>query len=539
MRPTNIAIFHHHFNRGGVSRVVFSQLSALAKAIKSGQIKVAIFHGGREEIDPQLLQLIEQWDLDLSTIPALEYDAQRTDFSTDDQLAQTIDTELAERSFDKSDTVLHFHNHSLGKNRALIPAINVLAKSGYRMLLQVHDMAEDFRAKNYALLASGLPKLDCSMANVLPIADHVHFGVINQRDQTVLKTTGISESSIHYLPNSVSSGGADEPLPDQKTAKQKFADRNSIDPDVPLLLYPVRGIRRKNLGETILLTLISRKPVCLGLTLAPANPIELESFQRWKTLSSDLRLPVLFELGNQEGVSFTDNVAAADAILTTSIAEGFGLVFLESFSFGKKLIGRDIPLITADFKQSGIQFDQLYSEIRIPIKLINLADFDRQLKLEFNQTYADFGKSLDEKQYRSFLNQVVERGWIDFARLTTDQQRGVIIAAARDPRVRTAIQESNVDVTDWISGAASNDQDDSIRHNQSIIKDRYADTQTGDSLLSLYQQLIDAAVGEVSDNPKKFHPLQVETPNAKSEKLEQETFRSIVKSSLKKIAPIP
>ena len=71
MRPTNIAIFHHHFNRGGVSRVVFSQLSALAKAIKSGQIKVAIFHGGREEIDPQLLQLIEQWDLDLVAIPAL------------------------------------------------------------------------------------------------------------------------------------------------------------------------------------------------------------------------------------------------------------------------------------------------------------------------------------------------------------------------------------------------------------------------------------------------------------------------------------
>ena len=259
----------------------------------------------------------------------------------------------------------------------------------------------------------------------------------------------------------------------------------------------------------------------------------------------------MFELGNQEGVSFTDNVAAADAILTTSIAEGFGLVFLESFSFGKKLIGRDIPLITADFKQSGIQFDQLYSEIRIPIKLINLADFDRQLKLELNQTYADFGKSLDEKQYRSFFNQVVERGWIDFARLTTDQQSEVIIAAARDPRVRTAIQESNAEVTDWISGAASNDQDDSIRHNQSIIKDRYADTQTGESLLSLYQQLIDAAVGEVSDNPnpdavlnyfleiENFHPLQVETPNAKSEKLEQETFRSIVKSSLKKIAPIP
>ena len=551
MRPITIAILHHHFNRGGVSRVVFSQLSSLAQTIKSGQIKVAIFHGGREDFDPQLLSLIEELKLDLISVPALEYDAQRSDFSADDQLAEVIDRELAERSFDKLNNVLHFHNHSLGKNRALVPAINKLATSGYRMLLQVHDMAEDFRAKNYALLASELPKLDCSIANVLPIADHVHFGVINQRDQTVLKTTGISESSIHYLPNSVSSGGVDEQLPDQKIAKQEFANRNSIDPDVPLLIYPVRGIRRKNLGEAILLTLVSREPVCLGLTLAPANPIEKESFRRWKDLCGELRLPVLFKLGNQEGVSFTDNVAAADAILTTSIAEGFGLVFLESFALGKKLIGRDIPLITADFKQSGIEFKQLYSEIRIPIELINLADFDRQLKRELNQTYADFDTTLDASEYDSFFNQILERGWIDFARLTTDQQREVIIAAARDPRVRTAIQESNVDVTNWISGAASNDQNDSIRHNQSIIKDRYAGTQSGKSLLSIYEQLIGSSVSEVScnQNPNavlnyfleidNFHPLQVEIPNTESEKRERETFRSIIKKSLKEIAPIP
>lgn len=544
MQPLNIAIFHHHLNRGGVSRVVLNQFLALSEQIKNKKIKVAIFHGGREPIDQELQNLLSELNLESISIRNLEYDSLRTDFSADDKLAEVIEQNLSQRSFAKSNTVLHFHNHSLGKNRALIPAINSLAKSGNRVLLQVHDMAEDFRPKNYALLASELPGFNCSLANVLPLASQVHFGVINRRDETILKKTGIPASSIHYLPNSVTTNE----IPDQENAKHEFGKRNSIDPKSPLLLYPVRGIRRKNIGEAFLLTLISRKPVCVGLTLPPTNPIEQESYQSWKELCVELRLPVLFELGNQEGISFADNVAAADAILTTSIVEGFGLVFLESFAFGKKLVGRDIPPITADFKQSGIQFEQLYSEIRIPIELINLADFDRQLKTGLNQTYASFGKSVERNEYDSYLNQIFERAWIDFARLPVCQQRDVIAAAARDPRVRTLIQEANSDVADWVSAPPSAEQNELIHRNRAIIAETYSGIRMGESLLSIYEQLVNEDIGEVTSNPnptailkhflsiENFYPLQVASPNPPDE---QNYFLPIIQDSLKWIAPIP
>ena len=42
-------------------------------------------------------------------------------------------------------------------------------------------------------------------------------------------------------------------------------------------------------------------------------------------------------------------VAHAKAIVSTSVAEGFGLGFLEPWIFGKGLCGRDIPEITSDF----------------------------------------------------------------------------------------------------------------------------------------------------------------------------------------------
>lgn len=544
MQPLNIAIFHHHLNRGGVSRVVLSQFLALSDQIKNNKIKVAIFHGGREPIDQELQDLIKELNLELISIPNLEYDSLRTDFSADDQLAEVIEQNLSQQSFAKSNTVLHFHNHSLGKNRALILAINSLAKSGNRVLLQVHDMAEDFRPKNYALLTSELPRLNCSLANVLPLASQIHFGVINRRDETILEETGIPASSIHYLPNSVSTNE----IPDQENAKREFANRNFVDPETPLLLYPVRGIRRKNIGEAFLLTLISRKPVCVGMTLPPTNPIEQESYQSWKELCDELRLPVLFELGDQEGISFADNVAAADTILTTSIVEGFGLVFLESFAFGKKLIGRDIPPITSDFKQSGIKFGQLYSEIRIPIELINLADFDRQLKTGLNQTYASFGKSVERVEYESFFNQVLQRDWIDFARLPVCQQREVITSAARDPRIRILIQEANSEVADWISDPPSAEQNDLIQRNRAIIAKTYSGIRMGESLLSIYTQLVNEDIGEVKGNPnptailnhflriENFHPLQVATSNPQNA---QKNFLSIIQDSLKGIAPIP
>jgi glycosyltransferase involved in cell wall biosynthesis len=500
MQSINIAIFHHHLNRGGVSSVILNQLSALNNRAHDINIKVAIFYGGRTSLRKELLEPFQDLNLELVELPGLEYDSLRNDFSADHQLADVIEKELARRDFDKSNSVLHFHNHSLGKSRAIVPAINQLAKSGHRIFLQIHDMAEDFRADNYHRLKSELPHLGNSIEDVLPTASQIRYGVINRRDEEILERTGIPSPSICYLPNSVS---ANEALTDQETAKRAFAKRNQIEPDIPLFLYPVRGIRRKNIGEAVLLTLLSREPICVGVTLSPINPIENESYQGWKELSADLRLPVLLELGEQDGVTFLDNVAAADAILTTSIAEGFGLVFLESFVFGKPLIGRDIPLITSDFKQSGVKFERLYSELQIPIALINLTDFDHQLRSALGSTYSAFGRELESNEYENHLSQILQTGSIDFARLTVVQQRAVITSAARDPRVRKMLQDANPAIADWIScGPSKNDssQRTTIEQSKAIIEAKYSDLGTGNKLFSIYTEMLADDPSEVQSN---------------------------------------
>ena len=59
-------------------------------------------------------------------------------------LATNLLMAFKERGFSPADTVIHVHNHSLGKNVSLPGALQVLAGHGYPLLLQIHDFAEDF-----------------------------------------------------------------------------------------------------------------------------------------------------------------------------------------------------------------------------------------------------------------------------------------------------------------------------------------------------------------------------------------------------------
>ena len=56
---------------------------------------------------------------------------------------------------------------------------------------------------------------------------------------------------------------------------------------------------------------------------------------------------------------------SVSGIVTTSIAEGFGLGFLEPWTFNKFLNGRNIPDITEDFSKLGVKLDHMYSRVEI------------------------------------------------------------------------------------------------------------------------------------------------------------------------------
>ena len=64
-------------------------------------------------------------------------------------------------------------------------------------------------------------------------------------------------------------------------------------------------------------------------------------------------------------------VACSEAIVTTSVAEGFGLGFLEPWVFGKSLCGRNLPEITGDFTDHQIDLTNLYERLEVDLALLS------------------------------------------------------------------------------------------------------------------------------------------------------------------------
>lgn len=497
----NIAILHYHLNRGGVTQVIANQLRALAAASGDDERwRIAILYGGRREAwSDALAAQLPQLEIVLQEVPTLEYGAIRS--ATGGEMAADVRKALATCGFSAADTLLHFHNHSLGKNVATPDCLAELAASGFRQLLQIHDFAEDFRPDNFRELMAGMhARSPRELAERLyPQASHIHYAVLNGRDYEVLRCAGVDDSRLHWLPNPVAGFGE---LPDHPTTRRRLAELAGIRQDVPFVLYPVRGIRRKNVGEMLLLSLLATEPLQLGVTLEPLNPLEKPSYETWKRLADARQLPCHFGLGRIEGVRFEDNLAASDAILTTSVAEGFGMVFLESWLAQRRLLGRNLPEITKDFVQSGVHFDNLYERIHIPVAWLGRERVTENLLQVYGHVLQAFGmQPVPAAEFAAALEDELMEDAIDFGRLPGQTQAAVIESLCDQPGRRDELRAINPGVVESLATIVSADQQ-LIVENAEAVRRNYSLTSAGQRLRRVYRQAFESdAAGQPHSAP--------------------------------------
>jgi glycosyltransferase involved in cell wall biosynthesis len=163
-----------------------------------------------------------------------------------------------------------------------------------------------------------------------------------------------------------------------------------LDPEKLIVTYPVRVIRRKNIGEFILLATLFANQANWVVTQPPNNPVEQPDYNKWVAFCSDQNIPVTFEAGHK--VDFISLVKHSSFCVTTSVREGFGMVYLEPWLLGTPVIGRNIPMVTSDFVAAGMKFNMLYSEL-----LIN-----------FNNRPTDF-KALNQDEQMEFIQHINRR----------------------------------------------------------------------------------------------------------------------------------
>jgi len=279
----------------------------------------------------------------------------------------------------------------------------------------------------------------------------------------------LAEDQLSFLPNAVSVERTEAlPAPRDKPTKE------------PLLLYPTRAIRRKNLGEILLLAALNGGALQFATTLRPENPAWRQIHEEWETFSRKLDLNIAFGIGESTTESFSEIMESADAVVTTSIAEGFGLAFLEPFLFGKPLVGRDLPPITQDFKDVGIALESLYPSLPVRPDLFDeesLCLRFRRAWIESRSAYGWEGEATVDAALEAFLG----KGEVDFGRLDERAQREVIQRVHQTP---SAIGNPGLTLAD-----------DSIEGNRQTISETYGLENYGRRLLAEYRSILEAPTG--------------------------------------------
>jgi len=426
-----IVIIHHHLNPGGVTRIIESQIKSLTDYFPSARILVITGHCefpeeiislGAEILIHEKLNYLPEENADLEN----EYQ----------KLLNFLNGIL------KKDDVVHIHNLNLGKNPLFTLAISEFAYRGFNILNHAHDFAED-RPVNLQLLESIIgDTFKKELSKVLyPDLPNCLHATLNSFDKRRLSNYGIQENNIFLLPNPVSLG---HPVKDVLAAelKKKICLQLNLDPEKKLVTYPVRVIRRKNIGEYILLAMLLSDTATWLVTQPPKNPIEIIPYNQWKNFCKKEKIDVVFEAGTK--VDFEELIQASDCCVTTSIKEGFGMVYLEPWLFNTPVVGRDLPQITEDIKNSGIEFPLLYEAFRIP-----------------------------------FQNRIV-----DFSSLSESEQQAVIVNIIEDKTARNAVLTENSFIRKLLNFNPGN----TIEKNRSIIITEYSLLNYAKRLEKIYQK---------------------------------------------------
>jgi hypothetical protein len=519
----HLAIVHYHLRRGGVTQVMVNHLRALSATACPGQtLRVVVLHGGEHDAWPSgAMDLLPGLEVTRREVSGLDYDD--APVARPRELAARMAAALSDAGMSAADTILHVHNHALGKNASLPGAIAQLTDRGYRCLLQLHDFSEDFRPADHQHL---LAALSVDHPDRLPQQLYAHgptrqYAVLNRRDYALLRRAGMPADRLRILPNPIAPY---DQLPARSVARSRLAEKLSVSARERYIVYPIRGIRRKNLGELLLwgATAAPTRSVWLGVTLPPSNPREQPRYAWWRQCAAACRLPVLFDVGTAGCLTFGENLAAADAVINTSVAEGFGMVFLEPWLAGLPLIGRDLPEITTDFTAAGVQFDTLAPHLRIPLDWVGAAEFARQFTDGYRRVLAAYGRPApDAAALARDIAGLARDGLLDFAHCPSRLQAEVVDQVASSPARRARLLELNPALQGLLE-VDRHTQRALVASNAEVVRRRFSLEAVGQQLRAAY-----AAVGESSPcgsqelegspilldaflNLARFHPIRVE-----------------------------
>ncbi len=429
-----VAIVHYHLGPGGVSQVI----ATASRSLTTIGFPHVILVGAPPDDSVS--------DLPVRVVPGLGYPLDTVDFAVEQLVSRT--RAAAVDALGCAPDVWHFHNHSLGKNPLMHEVVARLARENERLVLHIHDLAEDGRPANHRMIAG--------CAELYPFSPRILYAFLNERDMAVFLKAGLPVENAGVLAN---------PIAPQASVAPPSGIGQPDPQSSPILFAPVRGIRRKNPGELLFLSALAPQGVRIAISRAPLDADALAIHNTWQKFAVAQRLPVGFDVAGRYSPvpgasgSFESWLAHASHIVTTSVAEGFGLPFLEAIARRKPLIGRNLPHIAAEHARHGIRAGNLYEQLLIPAEWVDLSILRENLTTTLERNHRAYGRRLYNDVIEETFDALVHDGWLDFGNLPEPLQQGAIERLA-EPAYRkiplVKIGDATWPAQDWLAAAISN-----------------------------------------------------------------------------------
>lgn len=442
----NLVLFHYHLLRGGVRTALLRSLQCLAQKGWFTHRKLFLVVGRLDRARSfahSLKALIA--DVEVIVDPRLDYrDAPWPDEKSFRKEAERLRDALL--ALGGESAVFWLHNPTLGKNPAVTAAWKEAAEKAWadglphHFLYHVHDFPKCGRVENNMRLHR------CwehgGLHDFYPEVPNAAYAVLNFTDRGRLLACGVSPHRVFWLPNVLLPPTI--PWPDVgptrkqavRSALSRYAMENHyvFDPRRPQWLLPVRLIRRKNVLEALFLAAVQPEVPQVLITLDATSAQEKPYAEQVKRFVRENRLPCLIGFGAElvgTAFSFEELMSWSDAVITTSLIEGFGFAFLEGPLLGRPLLGRNLPEVKADFALAGFPIEPLYEQL-----LVEVAASDRsRLRMKgrrFAEFYQRLGPTLSKEDVYRFLSRldtVYGEAEIDFGMLDLSAQKDLLKAA--------------------------------------------------------------------------------------------------------------
>ncbi|MCP4711653.1 MAG: glycosyltransferase family 4 protein [Planctomycetes bacterium] len=570
-----IGVLHYHFMRAGVRTVMINSMKALIKHGPYRCLEIDLISSDAEgSMGGEVSEELTVFGREIAGaaisirglgLPELGYNSKsavnRGQFFAEAQLLTEkllLGMDL-NRSSEQNPYILHVHNGNLGKNPRVTLALKMLADRLEKdnlpgwIIYQMHDFAEDNRPACWEALCkcSGVNDKALAVEMMYPGSSRIQWVTINSKDREKLVSTGLDPERIEVLPNSIDIDRLSEPAlaemsfeelmqlglksmdfaGDLKSRIAEFATRNGyrFEPVRKILVSPVKAIRRKNIFESILLLMAlnaRQDDYQLLVTQAPNSELDLEYYQVLEEFVKNYRLPVLMGFGGEllkgghsrviadgqvECYSLIDLIQLSEAVVTTSIQEGFGYAFHESWLMGRAVVGRNILSVTQDFVGQGLKLSHLYDHLLFPKSWLgnrwdNLVKIYYE-KIEKLHQSAGFeiedGKELEnrinrQKTYKRHNPNGGVEEYLDWADLGIEMQLTVLKELAEEPDLLTDLiwtNESLEGLSDWFISGKS----DRIEANREMVSSKYNLVATADRLSRLIERGRKAEIDAVSE----------------------------------------